>query len=258
MTFRTSRYNGFARKTPVVKSEVSVVRSVVNKPSAIVKSLSTKRQTIVNQPDFTPQEQEIIDAAEKEYAALKVSRNLVKKNGRPEKINGFIVLKLIGAFQSGMTVGIACQYAGIGRTAFYRHMNEDEDFRNIITDAQDWLKVTAGDRLKTIIQTGDERAAAPLIRWYLERAMPDTYGSIKPDPNNGPNNYFFINNGRFESITKQSGIENADPSQLLEAIEAEQNVDNGTEENGAASIHSQENGSEHTEEVDLSQSSSTI
>jgi hypothetical protein len=209
MTFRTSRYNGLAKKAPVVRSEVSVVRSVVNKP-------------VVKQPDLTPQEQEIIAAAEKEYASLKLSGNFKNKMGRPSKINGVVVLKLIGAFQSGMTVEIACQYAGITRSTFYLNMQNDKEFSDIIKDAQDWLKVAAGDRLKTIIEKGDERAAAPLIRWYLERAMPDTYGSIKPDPNNGPNNYFFINNGRFESITKQSGIENADPSQLLEAIEAEQ------------------------------------
>lgn len=48
--------------------------------------------------------------------------------GRPTKMNISIMAKLADALKNNYTVGDACKWARIGRTTFYRHMNNNEVF----------------------------------------------------------------------------------------------------------------------------------
>jgi hypothetical protein len=107
-----------------------------------------------------------------------------KPLGRKSRLKeGETLIRLCSALEAGNTYENACAMAGIGRTTFYRWMNEAKncpldhqlwDFRNTVKKAC----AVAENRSVVLIQKAaahDWRAAA----WWLERRNPEEYGRRK-------------------------------------------------------------------------------
>jgi hypothetical protein len=183
-------------------------------------SVESSSEVVVPEPELTAEQKEIIATADKELDVLRHDQKLKNPGGRPDVVTSVVVLKLVSAFQSGMDTTTACQYSGISRATFYKHMKEDQEFSDIIKDAKDYLKLTSGDRLKTIIEKGDERVAGPLAFKYLERRIPELYGDAKIEKHQ--NNFIVITHESIRELFKQqSGIATSNPSELLKSVEVQ-------------------------------------
>ena len=99
--------------------------------------------------------------------------------GRPEVITEEIVRKLESILQLGVNDGIACQYAKIGRTTFYKKLKEDEEFADRIQSAKDLVTIAAGQVVTGAIINDKDLTTA---KWWLERKAPDEFGDKKSEP----------------------------------------------------------------------------
>lgn len=125
----------------------------------------------------------------------------VRANGKPRKLSGRVdkrtdpamIRALEGALLSGNSYIVACELAGIGKTTFFRYLQEGEEANpgTIAREFRDRIKraeATAMGRNILHIQKAakkDWRAAA----WFLERRAPQDYGNrvqIGGDPNGVP------------------------------------------------------------------------
>ena len=98
--------------------------------------------------------------------------------GRPEVITEEVVQKLESILQLGVSDGMACQYAKIGRTTFYKKLKEDEEFADRIQSAKDLVTISAGQVVtKAIVKDKDLTTA----KWWLERKAPDEFGDKKAE-----------------------------------------------------------------------------
>ena len=109
--------------------------------------------------------------------------------GRPTKLTPEVQDRIIQALKAGNYVETAAEYAGIGKTTFYRWMEQGakasrgiyREFRDAVTRA----RAEAEARNVAIIQKAapdDWRAAA----WWLERAFPDRWGPRQKLEHSGP------------------------------------------------------------------------
>ena len=98
--------------------------------------------------------------------------------GRPTVMTEEVVRKLESILQLGVNDSLACQYAGIGRTAFYEKIKEDEKFANKIQSAKDLVTIAAGQVVTNDIIKNKDVASA---KWWLERKAPNEFG-IKDKP----------------------------------------------------------------------------
>lgn len=99
--------------------------------------------------------------------------------GRPTIITEEVVRKLESILQLGVSDGKACQYAKIGRTAFYARLKEDEKFANRIQSAKDLVSIAAGQVVTNDIIKNKDVATA---KWWLERKESDEFGDKKAEP----------------------------------------------------------------------------
>lgn len=100
-----------------------------------------------------------------------------QKVGRPTKFDERTVAKLELVLQRGMSVLTACEYAKVDPSNYYRLMQSNEEFRNRMLDAKNFVTLLAGNRLVEILEKGADRDAAPLVKFTLERKQPDEYGA---------------------------------------------------------------------------------
>jgi len=56
--------------------------------------------------------------------------------GRPPKMNFKVIYKLADSISHNYTISDGCQYAGISRQTFYRHLNSNELFAKEIAIAK--------------------------------------------------------------------------------------------------------------------------
>lgn len=161
------------------------------------------------------------------------------QGGRPPAVTPEVVQDLVTSFANGWSVTKACEYAGIARRTYYYYCQNDAEFLRKMTLAQNNQLVLAGNRITEILQKGDDRDAGPLAKWLFEKKMPTEYGNqqLAPGANNTQNNFFLLSNEQLGNITKQSGIDESDPTKLLEEVEAASNLDNGAEEGRAMELH---------------------
>jgi len=101
-----------------------------------------------------------------------------KKLGRKSVLTEDCVRKLIACFQQGFSDEDACDVAKISRDTFYRHMHSEE-FSYRVVQAKSFPLIIAGTRVLDIMINGKDDVAGPMIRWYLERRMPEIWGKKK-------------------------------------------------------------------------------
>lgn len=98
------------------------------------------------------------------------------KVGRPSVITEEVVVKLIAAFQNGLSDTTACKYAKISRDSYYERRKKDNEFADKMDDAKNFLKLLAGNRLVQILKSGSDSDAIPLIKFILEKLETDQFG----------------------------------------------------------------------------------
>jgi hypothetical protein len=80
---------------------------------------------------------------------------------------------LIENLRTGMTIEAACLLAGIGRTTYYRWLDEDEKWADECKSAVRFAEAVLLERVKQLaMDKMDWRAFA----WILEKRFPDDYG----------------------------------------------------------------------------------
>ena len=100
----------------------------------------------------------------------------VDNRGRNTVITEEVVRKLESILQLGVSDVTACQYAKIGRTAFYGRLKSDEDFANRIKSANDLVTIAAGQVVTNDIIVNKDVTSA---KWWLERKAPEEFGDKK-------------------------------------------------------------------------------
>lgn len=98
---------------------------------------------------------------------------MANSTGRPSVIDENSVLKLSAAFRDGMTTTLACRLSGISRATYYKHLNEDERFSDIMTLSQQWVTERARQVIVRAIDKGNVQAA----KWWLQRKARDEFGA---------------------------------------------------------------------------------
>lgn len=59
-----------------------------------------------------------------------------RTKGRPQKVDYKIMIKLADALQHSATVSDACRYGGISRDTYYRYLNREPVFAEIMRTAK--------------------------------------------------------------------------------------------------------------------------
>lgn len=75
-----------------------------------------------------------------------------------------VVSKLIEILRIDWTIWEACSYANINRTTYYRWLQEDEDFKNKMEDAQEYCFIEARKMINQCIKTWNWNLAMDLMK----------------------------------------------------------------------------------------------
>lgn len=94
-----------------------------------------------------------------------MANKIVKKIGRPAKIDEGVVNKLEQAFAIGASDSEACSYAGISRQTYYSYVKNNSEFLDRVNQLKSKLPMKAKSELARMVQNGNEKA----IFWYLDR-----------------------------------------------------------------------------------------
>ena len=107
-----------------------------------------------------------------------MARRRKKKSnvGRPPVVTADVVCKLELGFAKGLNKTECCEFAGIGRTAFYDYLKENPEFANKIEVLQSHPAMRAKINIADRLEKGD----IELSQWYLERKCRDEF-SIKQE-----------------------------------------------------------------------------
>lgn len=197
---------------------------------------------------------------------------MANKVGRPTTITEDVVLKLVAALQQGYSLNTALEMAHISKSMYYSRYEKDQAFQDRITDAKNFSTALAGSIVHDVLLDA-YRSTKPLVykndkgeevvatdkygrtiydtkykehnrietaKWWLERKEREEFAAsqkvIGGDDKSTTNNLFLVDDGKLKAIIAESGIQNLNPKQLLEAVEAEY-VDGGGAEGSPAPIH---------------------
>lgn len=91
--------------------------------------------------------------------------------GRPKKVTPQVIARVAYYLKQGNSMNDSCVLAGIGKTALYANLKQNENYRTIIAEA--WTK-----NKQTHIRRIDEASKkdAKFSQWYLERRYPNEFG----------------------------------------------------------------------------------
>ena len=107
-----------------------------------------------------------------------------KGKGRNTVITPQVIETLVEALKAGATHEIACQYAGIGKTAFYQRLSKDAEFAEIIGNAEGRGAIRHLANINKLALGTDELAPDwKASAWILERRYPEMYGRRVVDNN---------------------------------------------------------------------------
>ena len=96
-----------------------------------------------------------------------------QRKRKPTKVQSKVREDLIENLRTGMTIEAACLLAGIGRTTYYRWLDEDEKWADECKSAVRFAEAVLLARVKQLaMDKMDWRAFA----WILEKRFPDDYG----------------------------------------------------------------------------------
>ncbi len=95
-----------------------------------------------------------------------------KSRGRPTVFDYDTVRKLEQAFAIGCTVEEACFVSGVSRSAYYKRLEDDEQFMDKMERAKLYMIIQARHTVCKAIQAGDVKTSM----WFLERKRKDEFG----------------------------------------------------------------------------------
>lgn len=95
-----------------------------------------------------------------------------RNRGRPTVFDQETVHKLEQAFAIGCTVEEACFVSGVSRSAYYKRLEEDEQFMDKMERAKLYMIIQARHTVCNAIRAGDIKTSM----WYLERKRKDEFG----------------------------------------------------------------------------------
>jgi hypothetical protein len=96
--------------------------------------------------------------------------------GRPSKATPSVIELLVEALRDGATHALACAYAGIAESTFYRHMQDNQEFREAIGSAEALGALENLQVVKALTHSVDQTVALRAATWILERRYPEQYG----------------------------------------------------------------------------------
>lgn len=99
--------------------------------------------------------------------------------GRQTKLTPELQQRFCDALQSGLTFAGACDLVGIGRSTFFRWMDEDESTTQAQQDFRDAIKVARATRDQRYVKVIEDAAADgtwTAAAWFLERTNRSEYG----------------------------------------------------------------------------------
>lgn len=103
--------------------------------------------------------------------------------GRPTVFDSDTVRKLEQAFAVGCTVAEACSVSGVSRSAYYKRLEDDEQFMDRMERAKLYLAIQARHTVALAVRSGDIKASM----WYLERKRRNEFGNThSPEPQTNP------------------------------------------------------------------------
>lgn len=92
---------------------------------------------------------------------------------RPSKLTPELTDKLVEVFRIGQTsIESACAHVGIHPATYYRWMNENSEFCEVIEKARADAVLGYLAVIRKAANSGQWQAAA----WWLERVLPEQYG----------------------------------------------------------------------------------
>jgi hypothetical protein len=91
-----------------------------------------------------------------------------RKAGRPKTITKLVEKSLELAFMNGYSAQAACNYAGIHRATFYRHIEKHPDFAERVEVAKETLVNIARKTVVDSLATNTANA-----KWYLAHKDPE-------------------------------------------------------------------------------------
>lgn len=134
-------------------------------------------------------------------------------------MTAYTLSKLKAILQRGISVKKACIYAQIGEKTFYRHYNNDSEFRQIVDDCRNYVTIIASEVITEDITKNKNVSTA---KWWLERKDSDEF-SLKQNLNvfqNSPNNaYEFITDDEFRSRARLAGVDKLNPQDIADALD---------------------------------------
>lgn len=116
----------------------------------------------------------------------KIVKKIPKKLGRPSIMNDRTLSKLKTAFKEGATDDIACQYAMIAPETFYRHLRDNEHFKQEIDSFKHLIRHEAIIKIRRSIKDKTNKSTED-AKWWLERKYPSEFS-------NNPNTMIAIDN----------------------------------------------------------------
>lgn len=99
--------------------------------------------------------------------------------GRQTKLTPELQQRFCDALHSGLTFAGACDLVGIGRSTFFRWMDEDESTTQAQQDFRDAIKVARATRDQRYVKVIEDAAAGgtwTAAAWFLERTNRSEYG----------------------------------------------------------------------------------
>lgn len=100
-------------------------------------------------------------------------QSITKARGRPTVFDHDTVRKLEQAFAIGCTVEEACSISGVSRSAYYKRLEDDNQFMDKMERARLYMIIQARHTVCNAIRAGDVKTSM----WYLERKRRDEFGS---------------------------------------------------------------------------------
>lgn len=101
-----------------------------------------------------------------------------RTRGRPTVFDSDTVRKLEQAFAIGCTVEEACSVSGVSRSAYYKRLEDDEQFMDRIERAKLYMIIYARHTVAQAIRAGDIKTSL----WYLERKRKDEFSTTGYSP----------------------------------------------------------------------------